>query len=730
MEETEAGVANGPISLVAMIGFHHTKGHITEWVYPAPVSGEGDFRHLAMLCLPEGAHTVEGLGHVFFTIELALAPVGPKQMYYGVSIFGQVKTAEVLGMVRGAGDKSENKRAVVQKAVAALGREPSFWWLHSRLRPAAQDLFTRKDFSRVAVLQDVVRTAGPESMEECVASIERHPDLSEAQLLLVQRFGRNTLLLFKLLLLEPRLVLFAAGCAEASSLVLALVSLVSRLLHSFSPALQLSMSLPAPGGHDGAAGRAACRSAGGPRLTPTTPVSIRQRLQEHASACSPERKLSPPSASPSVEDDSAPFSAASPMGEDNGGGVWGVAATSVQNHSSTSVGVNGGTSGGPRERAASINAPLPAALQEGIHSGSAPSGLQQAEKKEKRDRKPRLQILPPEVVGGGSESCEGGVNEDMRMHGLPLRIFHSRNHMEPYLPMELLAQSRPCGPAPGSAQQGSVQTGSGQGTGGRGGQGERIAGGQSDELPSAPARLGGSFLVGSSNRMFLLPANPSQLDVVADAETGQVHVLSERLGRAANLSVHERQVADALVHLVAQHTHTVRRAREAREEAAVSSHMAAAAAAAEVVAGGGCVQHSFGAAAAGFAAEDAAVMADSVKSMAETVREELARYLLRLLQAAARHAATAIWSPDSLSRDLAVRRLSPCALALALSCAGECVCMAGRRLPASLPIRIGSSHSCVPAGAMWAQRACCRRTLIRIASEPMGRIEPLRACCR
>ena len=84
------------------------------------------------------------------------------------------------------------------------------------------------------------------------------------------------------------------------------------------------------------------------------------------------------------------------------------------------------------------------------------------------------------------------------------------------------------------------------------------------------------------------------------------------------------------------------------------------------------MQHSFGAAAAGFAAEDAAVMADSVKSMAETVQEELARYLLRLLQAAARHAATAIWSPDSLSRDLAVRHLSPCALALFFFCALLC----------------------------------------------------------
>ena len=104
-----------PIKLVVMVGFHHrsderrgagaagavgprarvrytfertptprvrgrSKGHQVEWAFPTPGAAAPDFRHLAMLCLPEGAHNVNGLGHVFFSIELALTPNEPRQV--------------------------------------------------------------------------------------------------------------------------------------------------------------------------------------------------------------------------------------------------------------------------------------------------------------------------------------------------------------------------------------------------------------------------------------------------------------------------------------------------------------------------------------------------------------------------------------------------------------------------------------------------------------------------
>jgi hypothetical protein len=123
----DCGAEASPIKLVVMVGFHHrfdfrnvddgagvthantpsahaharprtpthaharprtiitrmrrpSKGHQVEWAFPTPASSPLDFRHLAMLCLPEGAHNVDGLGHVFFSVELALTPNEPRQV--------------------------------------------------------------------------------------------------------------------------------------------------------------------------------------------------------------------------------------------------------------------------------------------------------------------------------------------------------------------------------------------------------------------------------------------------------------------------------------------------------------------------------------------------------------------------------------------------------------------------------------------------------------------------
>ncbi len=255
--------------------------------------------------------------------------------------------------------------------------------------------------------------------------------------------------------------------------------------------------------------------------------------------------------------------------------------------------------------------------------------------KERRDRKVALRILPPQLdvsgagVGGeGSESSSAGYDDEMRMHGLPLRLFHSRCHMEPYLPMELLVTPSPLPQRYACAAASSS---------------------------SAAARVAssGGVLAGSSNRMFIVGGPMSGIDAVANAETGQVQIRCEVLRKAAILSVHERQVADELLNTVEEHFRLKQRMREMREEAAVSSHLAAAAEAASVVAQGG----------GGFSAVvrvqslDAPIPAESNlnedEGVASRVRSQLALYTFRLLQAAARQACTTNWSPDSLKRELA-----------------------------------------------------------------------------
>ena len=256
--------------------------------------------------------------------------------------------------------------------------------------------------------------------------------------------------------------------------------------------------------------------------------------------------------------------------------------------------------------------------------------------KGKKNRKLSLRILPPELdvaMHGPQESAQDlwGTHEEMRMHGLPLRVFHSRCHMQPYLPMELLATRAP---PPGHAANSPAAPAS-----------SSASGGSAAECCASSAGL----LAGSSNRMFLLGSPHTRIDAVANAETGKVQINTDALRKAASLSVHERQVADALANAVEEHFRAKQRQRELREEAAVSSHLAAAAAAAAVVAGGQ---------GGGFTAEVDALspapsFSDDDERVAEGVRSQLALYTLRLLQAAARQACTANWSPESLDRELA-----------------------------------------------------------------------------
>jgi hypothetical protein len=102
-------VIGSSVSLIAVIGFHHSKGHAVEWTYPE--MPKVDWKHLTFTALPEvflmhyqalvlssdsfwaqGAHNFEGLGHVFFTIELTLAGDAQPALYFGTAVFGQVSS--------------------------------------------------------------------------------------------------------------------------------------------------------------------------------------------------------------------------------------------------------------------------------------------------------------------------------------------------------------------------------------------------------------------------------------------------------------------------------------------------------------------------------------------------------------------------------------------------------------------------------------------------------------
>jgi hypothetical protein len=153
---------------------------------------------------------------------------------------------------------------------------------------------------------------------------------------------------------------------------------------------------------------------------------------------------------------------------------------------------------------------------EGGHSEQAsPEGAESQQARRRHRQNLRIDVtrgvhgmLPPFGETGADSLLDTAVQ---RTYGLPLRVFHRRCKLLPYLPMELLASQ------------------------------VNVTG----------------FLVGSSNRFLAAVGSRGQnghpqVDVVANAETGDVEVLNEDLRAAAALSVRERQFVDELLSTLAR----------------------------------------------------------------------------------------------------------------------------------------------------------------------------------
>uniref|UniRef100_A0A6U5Z9V8 AVL9/DENND6 domain-containing protein n=1 Tax=Guillardia theta TaxID=55529 RepID=A0A6U5Z9V8_GUITH len=470
------------VKLVAVIGFHHNRGHTVEWTYP-PSPGV-NFRHLAMLCLPEGAHHVSGLGHVFFTVDLALDGEEQCTQYFGVSVFGHVKTSELLEK------EADDKRSHVQKAVVLLARDPCFGWMLGEMRPVVQDFFSLRDFSKKDILTELYFQTRRQPSGKWIESMECSAGLNP--LSLVRRFGRNLVVLYKLLLLEPKMILYADNCADASCLVLSLVSLVPRLLQSLSPTLQVASFLSEISAEDKVS-LESIRSTASQVEGSLRGLKLSSRLESQESS-----------------------------------------------ESKSSSDASLGSSGSSR-----------ANLQECL-SAKAPLGLQ------------------VDIPKSEDEDLFSS-RETSRIHGLPLCVFHRNCRLEPYIPMELLMTSS--------------------------------------------HHSEGGFMAGSSNRFLISKQlSSSKVDVVANAETGNVAIYSEELKKVSQLSAHERQFADELTAKVEQFSKLLEEGEEGEEE-------------------------------------------NSPRAMEEElsfwIRKQFLVFTLRLLQAASRNVQSTMYRVDSIQRELA-----------------------------------------------------------------------------
>ncbi|KAI8807455.1 transport protein Avl9-domain-containing protein [Cladochytrium replicatum] len=194
---------------------------------------------LPFLCLPDGAHASEE-EFIFFHLPplRSWKSLPERTSIFGMACFRQLPATELLHRT------ADVTRSTVQKAVVVLAREPILGSLRTKLGIVTQAFFAQRDFSKYDILQNFY---------DSLKSTVRRP-ISDATLYMgislreiVHRFKQKTLVLFKLLLLERRVLFFGQKVERLCAYQYGLVSLIPDLLRSLtdvgSPALSSTESL-------------------------------------------------------------------------------------------------------------------------------------------------------------------------------------------------------------------------------------------------------------------------------------------------------------------------------------------------------------------------------------------------------------------------------------------------------------------------------------------------------
>uniref|UniRef100_A0A1S4L6Q1 UDENN domain-containing protein n=1 Tax=Ixodes scapularis TaxID=6945 RepID=A0A1S4L6Q1_IXOSC len=225
--ETPPPVTTSPILHVVVVGFHHIKGYQLEYAYPPLIEGgtldsqelPEPWKHLPSLALPDGAHNYEE-DTIYFHLP---ALDNPKQSIFGISCYRQINAEKLLRR------EADVTRSSVQKSVCVLSRLPLFGLIQAKLQLVTHAYFEERDFSKVSLLQETFQNLNsllcPEMLQGSSTFLGNisFPGLSSRDLIL--HFKHKAVLLFKLFLLERKVLFYKTPVKDLCSTILTLCSL-------------------------------------------------------------------------------------------------------------------------------------------------------------------------------------------------------------------------------------------------------------------------------------------------------------------------------------------------------------------------------------------------------------------------------------------------------------------------------------------------------------------------
>ncbi|XP_075068699.1 late secretory pathway protein AVL9 homolog [Mixophyes fleayi] len=225
-ESSGSGGRGGPVLHIVVVGFHHKKGCQVEFSYPPLISGEGhdshilpeEWKYLPFLALPDGAHNFQE-DTVFFHLP---PRSGERKTVYGVSCYRQIE-AKIL-KVR----QADVTRETVQKSVCVLSQLPLYGLLQAKLQLITHAYFEEKDFSQISILKELYEHMNGSLGGSSLEVSQLYLGLSPRDLIL--QFRLKVLILFKLILLEKKVLFYVSPVNRLVGALMTVLSLFPGMI--------------------------------------------------------------------------------------------------------------------------------------------------------------------------------------------------------------------------------------------------------------------------------------------------------------------------------------------------------------------------------------------------------------------------------------------------------------------------------------------------------------------
>ena len=171
------------------------------------------WRNLPSLALPDGSHNWDQDTSYFHLPALH----DPRKTVFGISCYRQIDV-----------DKIKNKteditRGSVQKSVCVLSRLPLYGQIQVKMCLITQAYFEEGDFSKVELINETYSNLNSCLSDDLLHTQQLYVGLSARDF--VMHFKQRALVLFKLLLLERKVLFFKSPVEALSSHILTLLSL-------------------------------------------------------------------------------------------------------------------------------------------------------------------------------------------------------------------------------------------------------------------------------------------------------------------------------------------------------------------------------------------------------------------------------------------------------------------------------------------------------------------------